>query len=115
MHKRQLGRAIVSIVVPLAATIALDGRAAAQTAQTAAADPLLLRVFLVDGRSLVSYGEPARVGDRVVFSMPSGSSADGALQLVNIAASRVDWAKTDRYADTLRSRRYIETQAENDY
>ena len=37
----------------------------------AADDPMLLRVFLADGTSLVSYGEPARVGDRVVFSMPT--------------------------------------------
>jgi hypothetical protein len=27
-------------------------------------------VFLIDGMSLVSYGEIALVGERVVFSMP---------------------------------------------
>ena len=38
-------------------------------------DPVLLRVFLSDGRSLVSFGEPARVGGRIVFSMPSSAAA----------------------------------------
>ncbi len=34
----------------------------------------LFRVFLKDGTTLVSYGELARVGDRVVFSMPTSAS-----------------------------------------
>ena len=42
------------------------------TAASAAADATLFRVFLRDGASLVSYGEFARVGDQVVFSMPVG-------------------------------------------
>ena len=41
----------------------------------AADDATLLRVFLKDGTSLVSYGEPARVGDRVVFSMPTAATS----------------------------------------
>src|ERR1041385_9066678 len=113
MQQHRLGRAILTIALPLA--IALSARVAAQTAPPPADDPMLLRVFLIDGRSLVSYGEPARVGDRVVFSMPSAPAADAPLQLVNIAADRVDWARTDRYAASARSKRYIETQAENDY
>ena len=32
----------------------------------------LFRVFLNNGTAVVSYGEYARVGDRVVFSMPHG-------------------------------------------
>ena len=32
------------------------------------------RVFLKDGSSLVSYGELARLSDRVVFSMPTSAS-----------------------------------------
>ena len=36
----------------------------------------LFRVFLKDGTTLVSYGELARVGDRVVFSMPTSASMD---------------------------------------
>jgi len=40
----------------------------------AADDATLLRVFLRDGTSLLSYGEFARVADRVVFSMPIDST-----------------------------------------
>src|SRR5258708_18332345 len=83
----------------------------------AADDATLFRVFLKDASSLVSYGEIARVDDRVVFSMPigTGSNPPSSLRLVNIAADRVDWDRTDRYAVSARSGRYIETQAEIDY
>src|SRR5262249_11876434 len=48
-------------------------------------DAAFLRVFLKDGTTLVSYGEFARVGDRVVFSMPLGGPQDNPeLQPVNI-------------------------------
>ena len=40
-------------------------------AANAADDATMFRVFLKDGRSLISYGEVARVGERVVFSMPT--------------------------------------------
>jgi len=87
---------------------------AARTAESAD-EPTLLRVFLKDGTSLVSYGEPARVGDRVVFSMPTAVSPNPPLHLVTIGADRVDWERTDRYAATARSEHYVRTQAENDY
>ena len=87
---------------------------AARTAEPAG-DPTLLRLFLKDGASLVSYGEPARVGDRVVFSMPTAASPNPPLHLVTIAADRVDWDRTDRYAAAARSEHYIRTQAESDY
>ena len=50
----------------------------------------LLRVFLLDGTTLTSYGEYARVGDRIVFSMPLGTGADGTprLQLVSLPERR---------------------------
>jgi len=77
---------------------------------------LLLRLFLMDGTSLVSYGEPARVGDRVVFSLPtSDAPEDPRLQLVTIPADRVDWQQTDRYAEASRAAAYIATHAERDY
>lgn len=75
----------------------------------------LFRVFLKDGGTLVSYGEFARVGDRIVFSMPTGSGNPPPLHLTTLAADRVDWPRTERYAESARSGRYIETQAENDY
>ena len=81
----------------------------------AADDVTLLRVFLTDGSALVSYGEPARVGDRVVFSMPTAATPNPPLHLVDLAAARVDWERTNRYADAARAAHYINTQAEFDY
>jgi hypothetical protein len=79
-------------------------------------DPSLFRVFLKDGSSLVSFGEIARVGERVVFSMPiSQSATEPDLQLVNLPAEHVDWDKTDRYGESVRSARYMATQAESHY
>src|SRR5437870_3288177 len=110
MQLRRLGGITAAIA------IAFSPRAAAQTPQAPQGDdPVLLRVFLSDGRSLVSFGEPARVGGRIVFSMPSSAAAGAPLQLVDIAADRVDWDRTNRYATSAHTKRYIETQAENDY
>ena len=84
-------------------------------ASAAADDATLVRVFLTDGTSLVSYGEPVRVGDRVIFSMPAAATPNPPLHLVNLPAVRVDWDRTDRYATAARASRYIETQAGSDY
>jgi hypothetical protein len=83
--------------------------------QAAAEDAALFRVFLKDGTSLVSYGEFARVGDRVVFSMPTGAAPNSPMRLVDLPADRVDWDRTSKYADTVRETHYIETQADKDY
>jgi hypothetical protein len=85
-------------------------------AALAADDATVFRVFLKDGMSLVSYGEFARVNDRVVFSMPTSASVDDPqLQLVNLSASHVDWDRTNRYAEAVRSARYMATQADAHY
>jgi hypothetical protein len=78
-------------------------------------DAATFRVFLTDGTSLVSYGEFARVGDRVVFTMPTAATGDPRLQLIDLSANLVDWDRTNRYAATARANHYIETQADNDY
>jgi hypothetical protein len=78
-------------------------------------DATLLRVFLKDGSSLVSYGEPARVGERVVFSMPSDVSDNPPLHLVNLPAEKVDWTRTDQYATAARASHYVRTQGDADY
>jgi hypothetical protein len=75
----------------------------------------LLRVFLRDGSSLVSFGEPARVGDRVVFSMPTSAVPNPPLHLVNLPVEKVDWDRTDRYASAARRSHYLNTQAELDF
>ena len=82
-----------------------------------AADALLYRIFLRDGSTLVSYGDFARVADRVVFSIPI-SGVEGAspvLHLVSISEAVVDWTRTDEYAEAARARRYAETRGEADF
>jgi hypothetical protein len=81
----------------------------------AADDATLVRVFMKDGQSLVSYGEPALVNDRVIFSMPSASTSNPALQLVDIPLARVDWERTTRYATAARASHYLQFRAEADY
>ena len=80
----------------------------------------LFRVFLNDGTAIVSYGEYARVGDRLVFSMPVGTidvAAPGAtsLHVVNLPMSSINWTATEKYAQSARYSHYIETSAESDY
>lgn len=88
---------------------------AATAARAGASDAVLYRVFLRDGSTLVSYGEFARVADRVVMSVPVGEGATPTLELVSISESAVDWERTDRYAEAARARRYAETRGENDF
>jgi hypothetical protein len=85
-------------------------------ASPAAAESLLYRLFLIDGTALVSYGEFARVADRVVFSLPLGQAAESPeLQLVSIPESSVDWERTDQYSNAVRAQRYGETRGEEDF
>ena len=82
----------------------------------AADEATLFRVFLKDGSSLVTYGEFARVGDQVVLSVPvGGTREEPRLHAVSLAASRVDWDKTDRHVASTRYQRYVATRAEADY
>src|SRR5216683_4107835 len=87
-------------------------------ARTAVADDdaTVFRVVLTGGTSLVSYGGLARVNDRVVFSMPTSASVnDPQLQLVSLSADHIDWDRTMRYAEAVRSARYMVTQADAHY
>lgn len=91
--------------------------AASGWAQAAQTDVALYRVFLRDGTILLSYGEYARVSDRVVVSLPIGASdaaATPALHLVSIPSDTVDWEKTDAYADSVRAARYGATRGPDD-
>jgi len=87
----------------------------ARPAAAAGDDATLLRVFLRDGKTLVSYGELARVGDRVIFSMPTGPLPNPPLHLVNLPAEWIDWDKTDSYAAAARADQYAKGQADRDY
>jgi hypothetical protein len=85
-------------------------------ALTCAQDTSLFRIFLLEGPPLVSYGEFARVGDRVVFSVPLDSKSDApVLQMVSIPAATVDWARTEEYAHAVRAKRYADTRGEEDF
>jgi hypothetical protein len=106
MHRRSFAAVVV------AAAVVIPFRAAAAAGQDEAT---LLRVFLTDGTSIVSYGEPVRVNDRIIFSMPTATTPNPPLHLVNLPAGRVDWDRTSRYAATARASHYVQTQAENDY
>jgi hypothetical protein len=104
------GRAVTTGLALLASLVA-----AAAHAQISP-DPALFRVFLSDGRVLASYGEWARLDDRVVFSMPMRLQRDAPeLHLVSIPASRVDWNKTNAYADSVRAAAYSTSRGEADF
>ena len=80
------------------------------------AEAVLHRLFLSDGETLVSYGEYARVGDHVIFSIPLGAEPGATrTQLVSIPAAAVDWARTERYTESARYAHYAATRAESDY
>src|SRR5436190_20218814 len=86
------------------------------TAAQAPASRVLFRVFLSDGRVLSSYGEWARLDDRVIFSMPTQLSRDPVeLQLVTIPAQRVDWPRTEQYAESVRAAAYAATRGDADF
>jgi hypothetical protein len=81
-----------------------------------AATATLFRIFLTDGTDVVSYGEYARVGDEVIFSMAVGLAGDEPkLQLVTLPAARVDWPRTERYSDAARSDHYATTRGDADF
>jgi hypothetical protein len=87
----------------------------AATAQPAVSR-VLFRVFLADGRVLSSYGEWARLEDRVIFSMPTQLSGEPVeLRLVSIPAQRVDWPRTESYAESVRAAAYAATRGDADF
>jgi hypothetical protein len=82
-----------------------------------ASDVVLYRVFLLDGTTVVSYGEFARSAGTIVFSMPIGSpdSDPPRLQLVSLPETAVDWARTDAYADAARAKQFADTRGEAEF
>lgn len=89
---------------------------AVPSAAGAAFDAMLLRLFLTDGSSVVSYGEFARVDDRVIFSLVTGGSPEHPrLQAVTLSARTIDWVRTDRHAASARYQRYAQARGEEDY
>jgi hypothetical protein len=102
----------------IAATIAavLLGATAGVAGAGNGASAVLYRVFLKDGGVLVSYGEFARVADRVVLSIPiGGTDASPVLHVISIAETAVEWQRTNAYAQAARARHYAATQGESDF
>lgn len=98
----------VCLLVAAAATVSMPH------AQTPG--PPLYRVFLADGTGLASFGEWARVDDRVVFSMPLKAGAGpGELHLVSLPVQRVDMVRTERYAESVRAANYATHRGEADF
>src|SRR5262245_55076172 len=81
-----------------------------------AAEATIFRLFLLDGSVLVSYGEFARVDDRVIFSTPvGGRPEEPRLQVATVRAALVDWPRTDRYSVSARFQRYAQSRGEEDF
>lgn len=91
----------------------LSGPAAvAQDADSSA----IMRVFLKDGQTLPSFGETARVADRLVFTLVIGDLGNSPqYQLVSLPVALIDVEKTSRYGETVRAARYAATRGETDY
>lgn len=84
-------------------------------AQTAV--PPLFRLFLTDGTEITTFGEFARLDEQVVAAVPVGplDARVPELQTVTLAASRVDWPRTDAYLQAVRLAQYTASTAERDY
>jgi hypothetical protein len=93
-------------LVLLALVLVLSGSAHAELAP-------YFRLFLQDGTVVTCLGEYARVGERVVFTMPIG--AERQTELASLPVSAVDWTKTDRYTESLRATRYADSRGEGDF
>ena len=110
-----LDRASFGVVITPIARAAVLGFALV-VPSVACAEPILYRLFLRTGGTLISYGEFARVGDRVIVSMPVTAAIESPqLQLVTLPESAIDWTQTDRYSAAARHAHYVRTRAEADY
>jgi hypothetical protein len=76
------------------------------------------RVFLRDGQILSTIGEFTRVDDTVLVQVPlstPGAAGIADTRTVTIAASDVDWARTDAYRDTLRRMQFEQIGGQRAY
>jgi hypothetical protein len=113
MYARKLAGSVLAVLAIVSSLFQVPADAADGLPEV---DTGLFRVFLKEGGSLLSFGEIARVNDRVVFSMPTSASLEEPqLHLVNISADRVDWTRTDEYAETVRAAQYVELHGEKQY
>lgn len=81
----------------------------------AATDAMLFRLYLADGTSIVSFGEFARVDDRVVFSMVLGGGSEPRLHAATLPVRLIDWTRTDAHAISTRYQWYARSRGEADF
>jgi len=99
----------------VAAALCVAGAAAASAGPQHGAGPSY-RIFLTDGTPVISLGEFARAGGRVVFTVPIGPPSNpDALQVVSLPDSAVDWDRTERYTDAVRHQSYAATRGNEDF
>ena len=85
------------------------------TPVAAATTTPLFRVYLTDGTALVCWGDYARVGDRLVLTVPIGTGARAAYEFVSIAIEKVDLIKTERYAESVRATQFAATRGKAEF
>jgi hypothetical protein len=101
LHWRALLAVLVMLLLPSAAH---------------AADAALFRLFLLNGDTLTSYGEFARIDDRVIFTMAvGGAPGEPRLQVVTLPAGMIDWERTNRHVTSARYQRYVTTRGDEDF
>ena len=89
--------------------------AGASRAVDAAPPAPVFRVFLKSGAALACWGEYARVGDRLVLTVPIGRGARTAYEFVSLPVSRVDMLKTERYAEAVRAAQFAASRGKAEY
>src|SRR6478735_296659 len=105
-------RVFYRLALILCAAVSVPTLAAGQSATSR----VLFRVFLSDGRVLSSYGEWSRLDDRVIFSMPTQLTHEPIeLKLVTIPSQRVDWPRTESYAESVRAAAYAANRGDADF
>lgn len=85
------------------------------TPVVAAGPTPLFRVFLKDGTPLVCWGEYARVGDRLVLTVPVGTGARTAYEFVSIPVTKIDMEKTESYAEAVRASQFAASRGKAEY
>src|SRR4029450_5397701 len=111
----RVGCRLIAATIAAVVLVATPGAASGEPAPNGS-PAVLYRVSLKDGGVLVSYGEFARVADRVVLSIPiGGTDASPVLHVISIAESAVGWERTNPDAQAARARHYAETQGESDF
>ena len=112
----RVAAAILLMAGAVPATATAQPAAFAQASAPKAGSRVLFRVFLSDGRVLSSYGEWARLEDRVIFSMPKQLSREPVeLHLITIPSQRVDWPRTEMYAESVRAAAYAAHRGDADF